>query len=152
MSSGENPQRRGWRFRDSQMVTSATSLGPRPAQSTPRWVASAIVAKAGGNPLFIIEMARHLIDTHVQSDEVDLKLPETIRNPIARRLMRLSEATRKLLATRVRRRARLQRYRSSTGLEGVPEVAALDALDEAVAARSSRNTRDPRIAFRSRTR
>jgi tetratricopeptide (TPR) repeat protein len=109
-------------------------IGATTGRDTPRWMASAIIAKAGGNPLFTIEMAKHLLETRVQSDEVDLKLPETIRDLIARRLMRLSEATRKLLAIAsvVGRDFSVSIF---AGLESVSEVGALDALDEAVAAR-----------------
>jgi tetratricopeptide (TPR) repeat protein len=108
----------------------AATTGPE----TPRWVTSAIAAKAGGNPLFVIEMAKHLVETNVQSDAVDLELPDTIRDLLERRLLRLSEATRTLLALAsvVGREFDMSVLDK---LDRVSEVSALDALDEAVAAK-----------------
>ncbi len=79
-------------------------------------------------------MAKHFIETKVQNDGVDSEVPETIRNPRHRRLLRLSEATRKLLALAsvVGREFTLPVLQD---LEGMPDVVALDALEEAVAAR-----------------
>jgi len=108
----------------------AATTGPE----TPRWVVSAVAAKAGGNPLFITEMAKHLIETNGPSDAVTLELPETIRGLLDRRLLRLSEATRKLLAL-ASVVGRDFHVSVVEGLAHVSEVAMLDALDEAVAAK-----------------
>ena len=44
----------------------AATIGPE----TPGWATRVVAAKAGGNPLFIIEMAKHLIETNVRSDAI----------------------------------------------------------------------------------
>jgi tetratricopeptide (TPR) repeat protein len=101
---------------------------------TPGWVTTAVAAKAGGNPLFVIELAKHLIDANVRGDVAGLKLPDTIRDLIDQRLLRLSESTRKLLALA----AVVGRDFNISVLEGldhVSDVAALDGLDEGVVAR-----------------
>ena len=112
----------------------ADLIGATTGSETPQWVTGVVTAKAGGNPLFVIEMAKHVIETKVQNDAVDHALPETIRDLLHRRVLRLSDATRKLLtlASVVGREFNLPILEE---LGGVPDVAALDALDGAVAAR-----------------
>jgi tetratricopeptide (TPR) repeat protein len=109
-------------------------IGATAGPETPRWVTGAVAAKAGGNPLFVIEMAKHLIEAKVQDDTVYREVPETIRDLLHRRLVRLSEAARKLLALAsvIGREFNLPVLED---LGGVPDVEALDALEEAVAAR-----------------
>lgn len=109
-------------------------IGATTGPETPRWVTGAVAAKAGGNPLFVIELAKHLVETNVGCDAVDLGLPETIRDLLRRRLLRLTNATRTLLA-RASVVGREFDLAVLEGLEHVSDVAALDALDEAVAAR-----------------
>jgi tetratricopeptide (TPR) repeat protein len=109
-------------------------IGATTGPETPRWVTGTVAAKAGGNPLFVIELAKHLLETNVGRDAVDLGLPETIRDLLDQRLRRLSDATRTLLA-RASVVGREFNVGVLEGLEHVSDVATLDALDEAVAAK-----------------
>jgi tetratricopeptide (TPR) repeat protein len=95
-----------------------------------------------GNPLFVVEMLKHLDDLRVLTarDEwdrpltlADIGLPEGIRQLIGRRLERLGLTTRRLLtiAAVMGREFRLSLIE---GLVDVGEDAVLDAMDEALAA------------------
>jgi len=96
-----------------------------------------------GNPLFVVEMLKHLDELRVltarnQWDQpltlTDIGLPEGIRQLIGRRLERLGPTTRRLLtiAAVMGREFRLSLIE---GLVDVGEDAVLDAMDEALAAR-----------------
>ena len=95
-----------------------------------------------GNPLFVVEMLKHLdevgaVMTRADSDQpvtlADVGLPEGIRHLIGRRLERLGPTTRRLL-TIAAVMGREFRLSVVEGLVDVGEDAVLDAMDEALAA------------------
>jgi DNA-binding CsgD family transcriptional regulator/tetratricopeptide (TPR) repeat protein len=61
-------------------------------------LAETIHARTEGNPLFIVELARHILHAPPREDPAQ-SLPEGIRQAIDRRLARLSEACRETLRT-----------------------------------------------------
>lgn len=110
-----------------------------PVEATRAWA-----REVGGNPFFIAEMVRHLLETGDLYREPngrwaitrpirDLTVPEGVRDVLARRLSRLSDAANKLLGVAAT-------FESTFGFDvvsavaGLDEVDALDALDEAVTA------------------
>jgi class 3 adenylate cyclase/tetratricopeptide (TPR) repeat protein len=105
-------------------------------------VGAAWTQKVGGNPFFIKEMVRHLVETgDLYRDERggwtttrpirELTVPEGVHNVVARRLSRLSEATHNLLwvASAVEGAFRFDVVAQVAGLN---ELDALDAIDEAL--------------------
>src|SRR5262245_24762383 len=113
-------------------------------QNVPEALVHAISRETEGNPFFIQEIVRHLVDEGMlgregapwtrQSCLADLRLPESVRDVIGRRLGRLSAAcTQCLTAAAVVGR--------EFGLDALERIAELDAerllevLEEAVAAR-----------------
>jgi predicted ATPase len=110
----------------------------------PETFTSSLARETSGNPFFIREILRHLLDEGVayrvgdrwetRLDEKDIRLPESIREVIGRRLARLGDPTRMLLrlASVVGREFHLD------VLERVGDRAAdqvLDAIEEAGAIR-----------------
>ena len=83
-------------------ATDVQGLAPSIAgHSVPSGLAALVVEGAGGNPLFIGEILRHLRETDAFSDvnhDVDLGLPEGVKEVIGRRLSRLSEERNRALA------------------------------------------------------
>jgi tetratricopeptide (TPR) repeat protein len=95
-----------------------------------------------GNPLFVVEMLKHLDETgaltlrqewHGPITLADVGLPEGIRQLIGRRLERLGLTTRRLL-TIAAVMGREFRLSVIEGLVDVSEDAVLDAMDEALTA------------------
>jgi tetratricopeptide (TPR) repeat protein len=112
-------------------LVAATSL------DAPAWITAIVTSKSEGNPLFAVELTRHLVQmsgTHDTTMSERHDIPETIRDLLDRRLSHLSDATRRilLLASVVGREfdARLLQE-----IESLPEPELLGALDEAAAAR-----------------
>ena len=106
-----------------------------------------------GNPLFLTEMLRHLEETGLLAQQhilergtvTELGLPDSIRDVVGRRLSRLSKATNQLLtlASVVGRDFHLSMLE---GLAELPDALVLEAIDEAVAARTI--VEDPRTPGR----
>jgi hypothetical protein len=112
----------------------------------------AISDETNGNPFFIREVLIHLVEegkiyreggrwtTRVAS-VAELGIPEGVRQVITRRLSRLSEAANKLLSAASAFEGAF-RFDVAAGAAGLEEAAALDALDEALAAQLLRPTGD----------
>jgi class 3 adenylate cyclase len=107
-------------------------------------IAAAIAAETDGNPFFIKEVLRHLVeegrffrgaDGRWATDRpiADLGIPEGVREVIDRRLSRLSGDTNKLLSAAALFEGTF-RLDVLAGVAGLDEDIALDALDEALAA------------------
>jgi tetratricopeptide (TPR) repeat protein len=113
-------------------------------EQVPEALARAITRETEGNPFFVQELVRHLVDEGLLGRDAapgmspsrltDLRLPESVRDVIGRRLGRLSAAcTQCLTAAAVVGR--------ESGLDALERIAELDAerllevLEEAVAAR-----------------
>jgi class 3 adenylate cyclase len=105
-------------------------------------VADAIAAETDGNPFFIKEVLRHLleegrfvrgVDGRWTSDRpvADLGIPEGVREVIDRRLARLSADANKLLSAASVFEGEI-RLGVAAAVAGLDEDAALDALDEAL--------------------
>lgn len=85
---------------------SAALLGGLPGSVDNPAVAAVLHRETGGNPLFLTELHRHLVETDalppssVVADEVvrgPLELPEGVRDVVARRLRRLPESVNEVL-------------------------------------------------------
>jgi class 3 adenylate cyclase/tetratricopeptide (TPR) repeat protein len=107
-------------------------------------IAAAIAAETDGNPFFIKEVLRHLVeegrffrgaDGKWATDRpiADLGIPEGVREVIDRRLSRLSGDANKLLSAAALFEGTF-RFDVLAGVAGLDEDIALDALDEALAA------------------
>jgi tetratricopeptide (TPR) repeat protein len=113
-------------------------------ESVPEALARAISRETEGNPFFVQEIVRHLVDEGMlgragaqwtrQSYLADLRLPESVRDVIGRRLGRLSAACMQCLtaAAVVGREFRLDALARIADLEA---ERVLEVLEEAVAAR-----------------
>lgn len=111
-------------------------------RDSPSSLIQLIARHTEGNPLFVVEMLKHLDETgaltlrqewHGPMTLADIGLPEGIRQLIGRRLERLGLTTRRLLtiAAVMGREFRLSVIEA---LVDVGEDAVLDAMDEALAA------------------
>jgi predicted ATPase len=106
----------------------------------PESLAHAISRETEGNPFFVQEIMRHLVDEGVLGREggrsriEDMRLPESVRDVIGRRLGRLSEECLKVLtsASVVGKEFALDALERIVGLE---EERVLELLEEALAAR-----------------
>ena len=107
-------------------------------------VGEAWLRQTEGNPFFILELLRHLIEegTLYQGPDgrwtttkrlSDLGVPQRVREVISRRLARLSKAT-NLLLQAAAAFDREFRFDVVAEMAGLSELDALDALDEALAA------------------
>jgi hypothetical protein len=108
----------------------------------PEAVSAAIAEETEGNPFFIREILRHLIeegkvypgpDGRWTSDLPvrELGIPEGVREVIGRRLSRLSAAANRLLGVACGFEADFQ-FDTAAAVAGLGESDALDALDEAL--------------------
>jgi class 3 adenylate cyclase/tetratricopeptide (TPR) repeat protein len=108
-------------------------------------VGAAWVRQTEGNPFFIMELLRHLIEegTLFQGPDgrwtttkplLELGIPERIREVVARRLARLSKAANQLLQAGAAFDGTF-RFAVAARMADLPEMEALDALDEALASR-----------------
>jgi DNA-binding SARP family transcriptional activator len=113
-------------------------------QDVPEAVAESIAEDTDGNPFFIKEVARHLIEEEKVYRGADgrwtsdlsvrqLGIPEGIREAIGRRLSRLSEPANRLLGVACGFEADFH-FDVVAEVAGLDEAEALDALDEALAA------------------
>lgn len=120
-----------------------------------RSMAGAVYDETEGNPFFVAEVLRHLVETGavrrvedrwVRGDIGELAVPEGIRDVIGRRLSRLSPEANELLtyASVIGRDVDVQLLAT---LSDATEDAMLDALDEAVRARLIDETGADRYRF-----
>ena len=120
-----------------------------------RRLADAVSAETEGNPFFVGEVLRHLIETGgvrregerwVVADPDHVAIPEGVRDVVGRRLTRLSSATNEILsvAAVVGREFDVDVL---IGMIDITDDAALDALDEAVRARLVEETAVDRFRF-----
>lgn len=111
--------------------------------TTTKELARTVHAETEGNPFFVAEVLRHLVETGAVVrrdgrwsvvDPNNLSVPEGVRDVIGRRLSRLSEAANDVLhtASAVGREFDVELL---IELSDLTEGSLLDALDEAVAAR-----------------
>ncbi len=119
------------------------AAGGNPLESAGIELAQRLAAETDGNPFFVTEVLRHLVETGalVQVDGVwvgtvapgEAGLPEGVRDVVGQRLSRLSDATNDLLRT-----AAVFGREFDAGLVAavmkIDEDLAVDELDEAVAA------------------
>ncbi len=128
-------------------------------QAPPAAVVSEILGETGGNPFFVEELFQHLTEENRLYDEAgqfrlelkvgELEVPRNVRLIVGRRLARLGEATRKILAVA----AVIGRFFTFDLLEeaaGAKPDALLDCLDEAQTAgviRSSTQQPEARFEF-----
>jgi tetratricopeptide (TPR) repeat protein len=110
----------------------------------PAPVAAAWAQKVGGNPFFIEEMVRHLIESgDLYRNETgrwlttrpagELTVPKGVHNVVAQRLARLSAVANKQLGVATAFESTF-RFDVVSEVAGVDELEGLDALDEALAA------------------
>jgi DNA-binding NarL/FixJ family response regulator len=124
----------GW-VEVAQLVTATTNRTLPPA------VTAAIAQETSGNPFFIEELARYLLeegklDAVVAANRLDLRalrVPEGVRQVVRGRLARLSSDARRLLMHAVVFTAGID-FPVLQALTGLSEDALLDALDEALGA------------------
>jgi DNA-binding SARP family transcriptional activator/tetratricopeptide (TPR) repeat protein len=84
---------------------------------------------AGGNAFFVLETLRDLIEHGAVTDPSELRIPNRVQHLIERRFKRLSQTTQRVLqAASVMREGFTPQYLS--GMIGISEFAALDALEE----------------------
>jgi DNA-binding winged helix-turn-helix (wHTH) protein/tetratricopeptide (TPR) repeat protein len=112
-------------------------------QAPPAAVVSEIHGETGGNPFFVEELFQHLTEENRLYDDagqfraelkiVELEVPRNVRLVVGRRLGRLNEATRKVLAVAAVI-GRSFTFELLEGAAGVKSDALLDCIDEAQAA------------------
>ncbi|HEY7031876.1 MAG TPA: AAA family ATPase [Thermomicrobiales bacterium] len=118
-----------------QLITATTQ------RTLPAAVADAIAQETGGNPFFVEELARYLLeegklDAVAAADRLDLRalrVPEGVRQVVRGRLARLSPDAHRLLTHAVVFTGGID-FRVLQALTDLSEDALLDALDEALAA------------------
>ena len=112
-----------------------TALGARPASEH---LAAAIHDETSGNPFFVRELYRHLVEEgRVESidagrAELSSSVPESIKHVISRRLARLHEPTARMLSE-MSVFTRGFEYPLVRALTGMEESELLRCLDEALA-------------------
>ena len=131
-----------------QLLGSLTATAIRPD------VAAALHRETEGNPYFVREMLQHLVDTRALDDHdraisvEDIGVPESVRELIGRRLLRLSNETNELLAEAsvIGRQFDLEILAAVSGHS--PEEV-LETLEQAMTARLVREVADrvDRFAF-----
>jgi predicted ATPase len=134
-----------------------TLVAARAEQEPPAALVEALHAETEGNPFFVEEVLRHLVETgalrregdHWISDQEIAKLgvPESVRDVVGRRLSRLSETANRVLgvASVIGRDFDVALIEAVGGPTG---DALLDVLDEVLRARLVRETEAPgRLSF-----
>ena len=120
---------------------------------TPEALVSAISSETNGNPFFIREILLHLVESgaiHRQDGQwvadarsVDeLGIPEGVRQVIGQRLSRLSDDANRLLTAASAFSGEF-RFDIAASVAGLDEMAALDAVDEALPAQLLRPGAEP---------
>jgi hypothetical protein len=123
----------------------AELLGALGDQDVEENVGAAWARETAGNPFFIGELVRHLVEEGTLYRGQDgrstarplseLSLPDSVRDVVARRVSRLSDNTRSLLAVACAFEGPF-RFDVVAGVADLPEGAALDAVDEALVAQA----------------
>src|SRR5262249_11052125 len=121
-------------------------------QRVPQALVTAITRETSGNPFFIREVLLHLVEEGTLVREggrwsaavaVDaMRIPDTVRQVIERRLGRLGEPARRLLDFAALFTETV-RFDIAVQVAGLEEPAALDALDDVLAAQLLKSTPDP---------
>src|SRR5262245_12335285 len=121
-------------------------------QTVPPALVTAITRETSGNPFFIREVLLHLVEEGTLVSEGGrwsaavaveaMRIPDTVRQVIERRLDRLHEPVRRLLDVAALFTETV-RFDIAAQVAGLEESAALDALDEALAAQLLKSTPDP---------
>ncbi len=121
-------------------------------QDMPHGLVAAISRETDGNPFFIREVLLHLVETGAlyqregrwRSDAriEELGIPEGVRQVVGRRLSHLSTNANRLL-TAASAFSGAFRFDVAAGVAGLDETAALDAVDEALAAQLLRPAGEP---------
>jgi DNA-binding SARP family transcriptional activator len=102
-------------------VTERNAIG----QDIRQWLSE----HGGGNAFFVLETLRDLIEHGTVIDPSDLRIPNQVQHLIERRFKRLSQTTQRILqAASVMREGFTPQHLS--GMIGISEFAALDALEE----------------------
>ncbi len=127
-------------------------LSPMAEHDVPQGLVDAISAETDGNPFFIREVLLHLVETGAlyqregrwRSDAriEELGIPEGVRQVVGRRLSHLSTNANRLL-TAASAFSGAFRFDVAAGVAGLDETAALDAVDEALAAQLLRPAGEP---------
>jgi len=127
-------------------------------QKVPGALVTAITHETSGNPFFIREVLLHLIEERMLVGKDGrwsatvameaMRIPDTVRQVIERRLGRLSEPTRRLLDV-AGLFTETVRFDIAAEVAGLEESAALDSLDEALEVQLLKSTADARSAGRS---
>jgi tetratricopeptide (TPR) repeat protein len=108
-----------------------------------RELAAVLHAETNGNPFFVNQMLRHLIETGTlrrrdgkwsAGPAAHVEVPDSVRDVIARRLARLPDETREILTLAAVQGDRFD-LRVIVEAAGQPQIAVLRALDPAISAR-----------------
>ena len=113
-----------------QFVQSSAGIVPQPR------LVEAIHTRTDGNPLFVGQVVGLLSRSELSGDpDINMRIPEGVRDAIGRRLERLSEDCNRVLTTAsvIGREFRLQVLRALLG--DLAEAAIMEAIDEAIEAR-----------------
>jgi len=123
-------------------------------QDVPAAFVKAISDEADGNPFFLREILQHLVEEAKISRQdgqwtakfsiAEMGIPEGVRQVIGRRLSHLSDAANKLLSAASALNGAFC-IDVLAGVAGLDELAALDAVDEALAAQLLRSAGDPDV-------
>lgn len=142
-----------------QITALLTALAQHDVGGRGKALAQALERTTEGNPFFIQEIIRHLVETELifprdgvwtfDVDVHELGIPEGVKEVIGRRLSRLSESTNVALAHAAvfGREFEFEILRDMTAM---PENALLRSLDEALAGQlveQARNSTDPAYMF-----
>ena len=135
---------------ESEVIEFMEANAGQPMGDAGRSLGAAVHAETDGNPFFVAEVLRHLVETGalrrgdddrwiVAADLASISIPEGVRDVVGRRLSRLSaNANEVLTVAAVQGRDVDVDVLVAVGDAAEPEV--LDALDEAVAARLVEDT------------
>jgi DNA-binding CsgD family transcriptional regulator len=122
----------------------ALALVDRSAADLPRELAREVVREANGHPFFIIEVARHLLESGV--DAQPRSVPQSIRHAVAQRLANLAPTTRRLLAVACAF-TRPFDFTVLAAMTELPDEELLAAVDEALEAQLLRSVEQERYEF-----
>src|SRR5262249_10166625 len=121
-------------------------------QTVPPALVTAITRETSGNPFFIREVLLYLVEEGTLVNEGGgwsatlaveaMRIPDTVRQVIERRLGRLGEAARRLMDVAALFTETV-RFDIAAQVAGLEESAALDALDEVMAAQLLQSTPHP---------
>src|SRR5262249_41945859 len=121
-------------------------------QQVPRALVTTITQETSGNPFFIREVLLHLVEAGTLVREGGrwsaavaveaMRIPDTVRQVIERRLGRLGEPARRLLDVAALFTEAV-RFDIATQVAGLGETTGLNALDEVLAAQLLKSTPDP---------